>query len=105
MGGIFHLPLIRATHDELRQWAPSRGIQFVGLSPRAARLWTELPPTRIALVVGEERKGLSDSLRDMCDMSVRLPMCGHADSLNVGVAAGVMMYEMMRRAASAQPIP
>jgi tRNA G18 (ribose-2'-O)-methylase SpoU len=70
----------------------------VGLSPRAERLWTDLPEVpALALVLGEERKGLSDQLRALCAATVRLPMTGHANSLNVGVAAGVMLFELVRR--------
>jgi tRNA G18 (ribose-2'-O)-methylase SpoU len=68
------------------------------LSPDAGRLWTEVGtagPT--AIVVGEERKGLTKGIMDVCDERVRLPMAGRADSLNVAVAAGVMVYEMVRR--------
>ena len=51
----------------------------------------------MALLIGQERQGLSAAGRRACDLEVRLPMCGRADSLNVGVAAGVMMYELVRR--------
>jgi tRNA G18 (ribose-2'-O)-methylase SpoU len=52
---------------------------------------------RAAIVVGEERAGLSARAGEICDVQARLPMCGKADSINVGVAAGVMMYEVVRR--------
>ncbi len=98
MGGIFHLPLIRATHEEFRQWVRRHGVQVVGLALEATQLWTQLVPAGpIALVIGEERRGLSDRLRSVCDTMVRLPMVGLADSLNVGVATGVMLYELVRR--------
>jgi tRNA G18 (ribose-2'-O)-methylase SpoU len=70
----------------------------VGLSPDAQISWTEVPPdSPIALAIGEERQGLSDAMREYCDTLVRLPMSGRADSLNVGVATGVMLYELVRR--------
>jgi tRNA G18 (ribose-2'-O)-methylase SpoU len=73
-------------------------VQLVGLSPAAERLWTAAPGTGArALVIGEERQGLSDRLRAMCQSMVRLPTSGHADSLNVGVATGIMLYEWVRR--------
>jgi len=98
MAGMFHLPLVRTTHEKLRNWATRHGIQFVGLSPKADRLWTDLPcPAPLAFVIGEERRGLSERLSELCRWMVRLPMTGRADSLNVAVAAGVMMYEMVRR--------
>jgi RNA methyltransferase, TrmH family len=98
MGGIFHLQLVRTSHERLKRWAAGHGIRLVGLSPDAGRLWTELPEgDSFALVLGEERHGMSDLSRGLCGVSVRLPMSGAADSINVGVAAGVMMYEMVRR--------
>ncbi len=99
MGGMFHLALARTTHAHLRCWADAHDVTVVGLSPDAPRLWTDLPPgaKRIAVLVGEERRGLTPRGRDVCHELLRLPMTGVADSLNVGVAAGVMMYELMRR--------
>jgi TrmH family RNA methyltransferase len=98
MGGMFSLQLARATHAELARWAVRAGVQVIGLSAEAARLWTDLPDaSSLAFVIGEERQGLSPAARAMCSTFVRLPMSGTADSLNVGVAAGVMMYEVVRR--------
>ncbi len=98
MGGLFPLKLVRTTQDRLQDWLRAHGVEIMGLSPQADRLWTDLPPTGpIALAIGEERRGLSDPLRRLCDATVRLPMSGRTDSLNVGVAAGVMLYELVRR--------
>ena len=100
MGGIFQLQLVRATHVHLRRWASASGVTLVALTPHGDDLWScdpcpSAPPT--ALLIGEERKGLSARALAMCDRRVRLPMFGRADSLNLGVAAGVMMYELLRR--------
>ncbi len=98
MGGIFHLQLARATHRQFRRWAAAAGALIVALSPSAAGLWTDLPPHRpMAILIGDERKGLSQEAQDLAHAVVRLPMCGRADSLNVGVATGVMLYELVRR--------
>jgi TrmH family RNA methyltransferase len=100
MGGIFHLKLARTSHRELGFWLAHERVDLVGLSPRADRLWTELAPDRVyAIAVGDERYGLSPALRRLCDREVRLPMTGRADSLNVAVSDGVMMYELVRRRA------
>jgi TrmH family RNA methyltransferase len=100
MGGIFHLRLVRATPDAYRRWASEHSVCTVGLTPDAPRLWTEVPRGSgpVAVLLGEERQGLSTRGRALCDVTVRLPMAGRADSLNVGVAAGVMLYELVRRA-------
>ncbi len=106
MGGAFHLQMVRATATEVRGWADRHGVKLVGLSPTAERLWTEVRAGEpMALVIGEERKGLSGEASGLCDVQVRLPMSGRADSLNVGVAAGVMMYELVRQAVAGAPVP
>ena len=98
MGGVFHLRLVRTTHDRFRRWAIANGVAVVGLAPSASRLWTDLPTDRpVALLLGDERAGLSPAAHSLCDAEVRLPMTGRADSLNVGIAAGVVMYELVRR--------
>lgn len=98
MGGLFHLPLLRMSHCQFGAWLDRHSVIAVGMAPNAERLWTDLPnDSPLAICLGDERKGLSDELRSRCHMLVRLPMTGKADSLNVGVAAGVMMYELVRR--------
>jgi len=51
----------------------------------------------LAMVVGSEGAGLRRTVRDMCDMTVSLPMKGTVNSLNVSVAAGILAYEVMRQ--------
>ena len=98
MGGVFHLQLVRATHERFGRWARGVGMQLIGLSPRGPTLWTDLSSAGpLALLVGDERGGLSETAMSMCNSLVRLPMTGHADSLNVGIATGVMLYELLRQ--------
>ena len=54
-------------------------------------------PARVALVVGAEGGGLHPLVRSRCDHLVRIPTAGRVDSLNVGVAAGILMYEVRRQ--------
>jgi TrmH family RNA methyltransferase len=98
MGGIFHLPLTRTRPRELSVWLATNQVQAIALSPHAQQAWTDgAVAPRYAIALGEERQGISSPLRRLCDTELRLPMTGHADSLNVAVAAGVMMYELARR--------
>ena len=64
-------------------------------------------PARVALVVGAEGGGLHGLVRNRCDHLVRIPTAGAVDSLNVGVAAGIVLYEIrrQRRAAGAAAAP
>jgi TrmH family RNA methyltransferase len=101
MGGLFHVPLARASHAQLSRWIGRHNVDLVALSPDAPRAWTEmLPaprPAALAIALGEERQGISPRLRGMCSTALRLPMTGRADSLNVAIAAGVMLYELVRQ--------
>ena len=54
------------------------------------------PGERFVLVIGNEARGISDATRAAADALVKLPMRGGAESLNAAVAAGIMMYELMR---------
>jgi RNA methyltransferase, TrmH family len=104
MGGIFHLHVVRTSPQLLREWLKRNGVRAIALDPRAHRLWIDLPiDAPLALFIGEERQGLSEPLRELCEIGVRLPMMGQADSLNVAVAAGVMMYELVRRSIQHSP--
>ncbi len=89
MGGLFHLPLVRTTHSDLSQWIQLHGMHLIGLSPDSKDLWTDFSMTSpVGLVVGEERRGVSDESRSLCDTMIRRSMTGRADSLNVGGAPG-----------------
>ena len=52
---------------------------------------------KFVLIIGNEARGISDAVRENADVRVKLPMRGGAESLNAAVAAGIMMYEIMRR--------
>ena len=53
----------------------------------------------VAVVIGSEGDGISKLTREKCDRMVSLPIKGHIDSLNASVAAGVLMYEIVRQRA------
>lgn len=58
--------------------------------------------SRTALVMGSEGNGMRDQTRKLCDYIVSIPMHGHIDSLNVSVAAGILLYEFRRRGTNAE---
>lgn len=100
MGGLFGLRLLRATWPQLLQWKQEQGICWVASSPAASiayDLAIYSPP--VVIWVGDERKGLSATALEACDLSVRIPMVGRADSLNVAVSAGLLLYEVFRQSA------
>jgi len=80
--------------DELK----SANVWTIGLAGDAEESYTEIDWTLpSALVLGAEGGGLRRLVRETCDRVVRIPMLGAVDSLNVSVAAGVVLYEAVRQ--------
>lgn len=95
MGAIFSQGLIRTGFDELAAWKREHGVLLVGTADAAAteyRAVTYRQP--LVLFMGSERQGLSEEAMAVCDIMIRIPMVGHADSLNLAVATGVVLYEI-----------
>jgi len=81
---------------EALRWLKSAGYQVIATSPHAPGLQslTMLKPRPIALIVGNEVNGISPEIASEVDLSVRIPMAGPVESLNVGVATGISVYEL-----------
>ncbi len=99
LGSAFRLPIHTVeTLNELFYWAQSNGVAVYGTSARAE---AELPDAPLnvpaVLLLGNEGDGLAEETRDLCDGLLRIPMGGAASSLNVAVAAGILLYELQRR--------
>ncbi len=76
----------------------SRGIWVVGFDAHGKERWDAVDLRRpIALVLGGEGKGIRRLVREHCDHLVSLPLFGHVESLNVSVAAGIALYEVVRQ--------
>jgi len=79
-----------------------RGFWIVGSSLDNAKLYTEVDFTiPIALIVGNEEKGIRKLTADKCDFLVKIPMAGKLQSLNVSVATGILLFEVMRQRGAA----
>jgi RNA methyltransferase, TrmH family len=98
MGAMFSQRFVRTTIDEFARWKAERRWLLVGTSPSAGRDYSSVSyDSPVVLLMGSERKGLSEELQSICDLLVHIPMVGHTDSLNVGVATGVMLYELFNQ--------
>lgn len=98
MGSLFNLPLAR-THDAPGLWMQlkGQGVRVVGADAHGGVEWGwGLWSGRVALVLGNEARGLSDDVIAGLDARACLPMRGRAESLNVAVAGGVLMYAWLR---------
>jgi TrmH family RNA methyltransferase len=98
MGSLFNLPLVR-TDDVTRLfgWLRDSGLRPVGADAQLGSEWgTGLWPGGVALVLGNEARGISDDARVHLQSWARLPIVGQAESLNVAVAGGVLMYAWLQ---------
>lgn len=98
-GAISHVRIAEVVNiaravEELKE----ANVWTVGLAGEASRSYTEIDFTcPSAVVVGAEGTGLRRLVRDRCDHLASIPMLGHVDSLNVSVAAGVVLFEAVRQ--------
>src|SRR3954465_14532852 len=98
-GASAHLPVAKVTNiartlEDLK----SRGIWIVGLDERGKQSYDEGDyKMDCALVLGAEGKGLHDLVSRKCDFLVSIPMLGQVPSLNVSVAAGVVLFEIVKQ--------
>lgn len=105
MGALFHVPVVQvATVDDLFGWAADHQVTVATTSAHAADvLWEADLRSPLAFLLGSEGEGLPESVLARGDVRVRIPITGAAESLNLAVAAGILLYETRRRA-SAQDI-
>jgi TrmH family RNA methyltransferase len=97
MGAIFWKSLIQCSFDEFVNWTRREKIQRVGTSAYAKDDYRAFTPAqKFVLVLGSEQKGLSPDQLKACDAAISLPMRGRASSLNLAVAAGVLLYQLVQ---------
>jgi RNA methyltransferase, TrmH family len=99
LGSIFWHPIASASFTEWAQWAQRQGYHVYGTSARGSVEYKEVEAYERPLLVllGSEREGLSREQAAVCQQLVRLPMHGHVSSLNLAVAAGVVLYAVLDR--------
>jgi 23S rRNA (guanosine2251-2'-O)-methyltransferase len=100
-GALEHLPVVRVTNiNRALEDLKERGYWIYGLDERGTQTHDQTDyAQRAVLVLGGEGKGLHEQVRKHCDVIVRIPMAGKISSLNVSVAAGVVLFEWRRRRA------
>jgi TrmH family RNA methyltransferase len=98
MGSIFAVPLYHASEAEFIAWAKTQdalvaGTHLAGSVDYRAPAWGQ---RSTVLVMGNESQGMTAPLAEACTVLVRIPQAGQADSLNLSVATGIVLYEVMR---------
>ncbi len=98
-GAIEYVPVVQVTNIvQTIKLLKERGVWIVGTSKEGAEDYRTLDgETSVALVIGNEGKGISKLVLENCDWSVSLPMIGEIPSLNASVASSLLMYEIYRK--------
>ncbi len=98
-GGIFKIPLIKVKHlKDAIFLLQAYGIKVYAATEKAQQLVYDTNlKTDVAVIMGSEGKGIHKSLLALSDESIKLPVPGEIDSLNVSVACGVILYEIVRQ--------
>jgi 23S rRNA (guanosine2251-2'-O)-methyltransferase len=97
-GALEHLPVVRVGNvTQTLEMLKKRGFWIYGLDERGTQLYSEIDYARpTVFVLGGEGQGLHQLVKKHCDVLVRIPMAGAISSLNVSVAAGIVLFEWRR---------
>ncbi len=100
MGSIFAVPVARASQEQFLAWRQGLGAMLVGTHLKGSVDYRSVDYAEgpVVLLMGNEQQGLPEALAESCDRLVRIPQAGRADSLNLAVSTGVMLYEIRRSA-------
>ena len=98
IGSLFTQPVIEASTDDVIRLFKDNNIKIVATTPNTDKLYCDVNLSGpIAIIVGTEQYGLSKKWLKNSDINIKIPMRGVADSLNVGAATTIMLYEALRQ--------
>jgi TrmH family RNA methyltransferase len=96
MGTLFWKPVVYTTMEEFSSWQAQHHYNIYGTSAKGSTDYTQVEYRRPAILfLGSERQGLTVEQSALCSEMLRLPMHGRATSLNLSVAAGILIYHML----------
>ena len=98
MGSIFAVPVAKTSQDAFLAWRKGFSGLVAGTHLKGAADYRTVDFGRqpVLLLMGNEQQGLTDELAESCDRLLRIPQAGRADSLNLAVATGIMLFEIRR---------
>jgi len=98
MGSVFHIPVLQV--DSLTEYAKdlkNKKVKIIGTSLEGEDLWQRQPiEPPFGIVMGNESQGMSHEMAQLCDVLLKIPILGNAESLNVSTAAGIILYDILR---------
>ena len=105
VGGCFRMEIVSATVEEFLDWVRNRRVTLLAAEASGRDIAAASFSAPWALVVGNEGAGIRAELRDAAHASVGVPIRAHAESLNAGVAAAILCYELSRAPLQRRPPP
>ena len=98
MGSVFAVPLVKASPSDFLAWKKTAGVQVVAthLAGAVDYRTNEYKKKPVVLLMGNEQSGLPEELAREADALARIPQAGRADSLNLAIATGIMLFEARR---------
>lgn len=96
-GAIARLPLVKTSIFHAIKELKKNGVKVFSLEMEGGNYWKQDLTGPLALVLGDESEGLSNTISERCDGALRIPMKKGMDSLNVSVSASIVMYEKLRQ--------
>lgn len=100
MGAHFHLPIHSMSWDEIGKAVKLEGLKVLIADMDGQPCWETDLRQPLALIIGSEAEGASESARKLADGKISIPMSGSIESLNAGVAGSVLMFEVIRQRSS-----
>jgi RNA methyltransferase, TrmH family len=97
MGAHFRLPIHSMTWDEIKQFCNSASQRVYLADMDGQSCWESDLRQPLALIIGSEAEGASESARKLANQKISIPMNGNMESLNAGVAGSVLMFEVVRQ--------
>jgi len=98
-GAVEHIPVSRETNlVRTIEFLQKKGLWIYGLELKGEKEYTDTTyDIPLAIVIGSEGKGIRESIRKACDVTIRIPLFGRINSLNVSVAAGIILFEIAKQ--------
>lgn len=98
MGSVFAVPLVKTNVADFLAWKKAAGVEVVATHLAGAVDYRTIDYSKkpVVLLMGNEQSGLPDELARAADALARIPQAGRADSLNLAIATGIMLFEARR---------
>jgi TrmH family RNA methyltransferase len=98
MGSLFHLPVVVSNQENALNWLNDNNIALFGTSVADSVLYYDVDWRQsVCIVFGNEGQGVRPELLEQCRQNIHIPLLGKAESLNVSIAAAVILYEVLRQ--------